>query len=77
MHDFIDPESGKAVPYGVYDLANNEGWVSVGDNADTSAFAVNAIRAWWARWVGLASPTPPASLSPPMPAAPTATGSAL
>ncbi len=47
VHDFIDPESGKAVPYGVYDLTNNEGWVSVGDNADTSAFAVNTIRRWW------------------------------
>jgi len=47
VHDFIDPEAGKAVPYGVYDLANNEGWVSVGDNADTAAFAVNAIRRWW------------------------------
>ena len=46
-HDFIDPEAGKAVPYGVYDLNNNEGWVSVGDNADTAAFAVNAIRRWW------------------------------
>jgi len=49
VHDFIDPEAGKAVPYGVYDLANNEGWVSVGDNADTAAFAVNAIRSWWQR----------------------------
>lgn len=49
MHDFVDPEAGKAVPYGVYDLANNEGWVSVGDNADTAAFAVNAIRRWWER----------------------------
>jgi hypothetical protein len=47
VHDFIDLEAGKAVPFGVYDLANNEGWVSVGDNADTSAFAVNAIRRWW------------------------------
>jgi hypothetical protein len=47
VHDFVDPETGKAVPYGVYDLANNEGWVSVGDNADTAAFAVNSIRRWW------------------------------
>ncbi len=47
VHDFIDPEAGKAVPHGVYDLANNEGWVSVGDNADTAAFAVNAIGRWW------------------------------
>jgi len=47
VHDFVDPELGRAVPYGVYDEANNEGWVSVGDNADTAAFAVNAIRSWW------------------------------
>jgi transposase len=47
VHDFIDPESGKAVPYGVFDVANNEGWVSVGDNADTAGFAVNSIRRWW------------------------------
>ncbi len=46
-HDFIDPESGKAIPYGVYDVINNEGWVSVGDVADTSAFAVASIRSWW------------------------------
>jgi len=46
-HDFIDPESGKAIPYGVYDIINNDGWVSVGDVADTSAFAVSTIRRWW------------------------------
>jgi len=46
-HDFIDKDLGRAVPYGVYDLANDEGWVSVGDTADTSAFAVEAIRRWW------------------------------
>jgi transposase len=46
-HDFIDPEAGKAVPYGVYDVGADEGWVSVGDSADTSAFAVEAIRRWW------------------------------
>jgi hypothetical protein len=48
VHDFEDKLLGKAVPYGVYDLFNNEGWVSVGDNADTAEFAVSAIRAWWA-----------------------------
>ena len=48
-HDFVDKELGRAVPYGVYDLANDEGWVSVGDSADTSAFAVEAIRRWWAQ----------------------------
>ena len=47
MHDFIDKELGRAVPYGIYDLANDEGWVSVGESADTSEFAVNSIRAWW------------------------------
>lgn len=46
-HDFVDKELGRAVPYGVYDLANDEGWVSVGDTADTAAFAVEAIRRWW------------------------------
>ena len=46
-HDFVDPELGRAVPYGVYDLANDEGWVSVGDSADTAPFAVEAIRRWW------------------------------
>ena len=49
VHDFVDPELGKAVPYGVYDLHNDEGWVSVGDSADTAEFAVNAIRSWWYR----------------------------
>jgi transposase len=48
VHDFVDKELGRAVPYGVYDLANDEGWVSVGDSADTAEFAVNSIRAWWA-----------------------------
>ena len=46
-HDFVDKELGRAVPYGVYDLAHDEGWVSVGDTADTSTFAVEAIRRWW------------------------------
>jgi transposase len=46
-HDFVDPALGRAVPYGIYDIANDEGWVSVGDTADTAAFAVEAIRRWW------------------------------
>jgi hypothetical protein len=46
-HDFLDKELGRAVPYGVYDVANNAGFVSVGNDHDTSAFAVNAIRIWW------------------------------
>ena len=41
------PNSGRAVPYGVYDIADNTGWVSVGIDHDTAAFAVNAIRSWW------------------------------
>jgi len=47
VHDFVDPDLGKVVPYGIYDIANNEGWVNVGDNADTAEFAVNSIRRWW------------------------------
>src|SRR5665811_1894855 len=47
VHDFVDPKLGKAIPYGVYDLANDEGWVSVGDTADTAEFAVASIRRWW------------------------------
>jgi len=47
VHDFPDPDMPKAVPYGVYDLGANEGWMSVGDDHDTAAFAVNAIRRWW------------------------------
>jgi hypothetical protein len=46
-HDFVDKDLGRAVPYGVYDIENNEGWVSVGDTADTASFAVEAIRRWW------------------------------
>ena len=48
-HDFPDPEVGKAIPYGVYDLAANEGWVNVGDDHDTPAFAVASIARWWER----------------------------
>jgi hypothetical protein len=47
VHDFIDPKLKRAVPYGVYDITNNVGWVSVGTDHDTAAFAVNAIRRWW------------------------------
>ena len=46
-HDFIDKDLGRAVPYGVYDVENDEGWVSVGDTADTASFAVETIRRWW------------------------------
>jgi hypothetical protein len=49
VHDFIirEPGHGKAIPYGVYDLRRDEGWVSVGIDHDTASFAVNAIRRWW------------------------------
>ena len=47
VHDFIDVELGKANPYGVYDLAADTGWVSVGTDHDTAAFAVATIRRWW------------------------------
>jgi hypothetical protein len=47
VHDFLLPELGRAVPYGLYDLAANAGWVSVGMNHDTASFAVQTIRRWW------------------------------
>jgi hypothetical protein len=47
VHDFKIPELGRAVPYGVYDITRNTGWVSVGVDHDTASFAVNAIRSWW------------------------------
>jgi len=47
VHDFLVKELGRAVPYGVYDLAANAGWVSVGMDHDTAAFAVQTIRRWW------------------------------
>ena len=47
VHDFLVPEKGKAIPYGVYDLTRNAGWVSVGIDHDTASFAVRTIRRWW------------------------------
>ena len=47
VHDFIDKQLGKVAPYGVYDLTRNNGWVSVGIDHDTAAFAVATIRKWW------------------------------
>jgi len=47
VHDFADPELGKVVPYGVYDVTANTGWVNVGTDADTGQFAVESIRRWW------------------------------
>jgi Rhodopirellula transposase DDE domain len=47
VHDFIIKHLGKAIPYGVYDMLHNQGWVSVGINHDTAQFAANSIRRWW------------------------------
>jgi transposase len=47
VHDFMEPELGRAIPYGVYDLASNNGWVSVGVDNDTSSFAIETVRRWW------------------------------
>ena len=47
VHDFVDKELGKAIPYGIYDLIKNEGWVNVGIDHDTAAFAVASIKGWW------------------------------
>ena len=46
-HDFIDKDLGKAIPFGVYDINNNSGWVNVGIDHETSEFAVESIRKWW------------------------------
>ena len=51
LHDFVIPELGQAVPYGVYDPGSNRGWVSVGTDHHTAEFAVETIRRWW-RWMG-------------------------
>jgi hypothetical protein len=47
VHDFMDKQLGKAIPYGVYDIGANTGWVSVGVDQETAAFAVNTLRSWW------------------------------
>lgn len=47
VHDFIIPDRGKAIPYGICDLSRNEGWVSIGIDHDTASFAVHAIERWW------------------------------
>jgi len=49
VHDFLDEQKGKAIPYGVYDILNNQGWVSVGIDHNTAQFAVNSIHRWWRR----------------------------
>jgi hypothetical protein len=57
VHDFPDPKVGKAIPFGVYDLGADAGWVSVGDDHDTAAFAVATIRRWWEQAGRAAYPT--------------------
>ena len=47
VHDFPIPELGKAVPYGIYDIGDNKGWINLGINADTAVFSVASIRRWW------------------------------
>ena len=46
-HDFPSDAAGKAIPYGIYDLTANTGWVNVGTDHDTAAFAVESLRRWW------------------------------
>jgi hypothetical protein len=57
VHDFVDKELGRANPYGVYDVASNLGWVSVGTDHDTASFAVATIRRWWLAMGQAAYPT--------------------
>jgi hypothetical protein len=47
VHHFVDRDMGRAIPYGIYDIPNDEGWVSAGDTADTAEVAVDSIRWWW------------------------------
>jgi hypothetical protein len=75
VHDFRDPELGKAIPYGVYDLGRNPGWVGVGVDHDTAAFAVATLRRWWQQVGRLAYPQAERLLVCADAAVPTATGS--
>src|SRR5713226_3215622 len=63
VHDFVDPDLGKAIPYGVYDIAANCGWVSVGTDHDTPAFAVAAVARWWEQMGQLTYPDAPSCSS--------------
>jgi hypothetical protein len=47
VHDFRDPELGVTIPYGIYDITENSGWVNIGIDRDTAEFAVESIRRWW------------------------------
>ena len=62
VHDFINPEVPKAIPYGVYDVGHDAGWVNVGTDHDTATFAVESIRRWWRSMGRPAYPTAPALL---------------
>jgi hypothetical protein len=59
VYDFLSKAFARAVPYGIYDIASNAGWVGVGMNHDTSAFAVQTIRRWWQEvgWLGARAST--------------------
>ena len=74
VHDFPDEELGKVTPYGSCDLTANTGWVNVGTDHDTGAFAVASIRSWWNGPGGPPTPAPGACWSPLIPAGPTAPG---
>ena len=56
VHDFVDKDLGKAIPYGVYDVTANTGWVSVGTDHDTAEFAVETVRRWWRQMGRVAYP---------------------
>ncbi len=60
VYDFVDKELGKVVPYGIYDVSKNTGFVNVGVSYDTAEFAVNSIRAWWTHQGKRDYPTAPA-----------------
>jgi len=62
VHDFIDPNWGRAVPYGIYDIGDNKGWVSVGNDHDTASFAVHAISDGGRPWDRNRYPKRPVSL---------------
>src|SRR5207237_48553 len=65
VHEFIDKKLGKAIPYGVYDILNNQGWVSVGIDQDTAQFAATSIRRWLRlRGQGRARREPPSDRYP-------------
>lgn len=62
VYDFVDKALGKVVPYGIYDIGRNTGFVNVGVSYDTAEFAVNSIRAWWTQHGRIGYPTAPAML---------------